>query len=979
MQRGPSWSPTLVTAGSSPCRPGPTRSAAASSGPGTPPHSPEVAARAVGPSATRPGWPSTSTATSMWRRPPLQRVQELRAGSRTAVTVAGTGSAGFNGDGLAGTASELDQPTGVAVDAAGDLFIADTANCRVRVLPAVTGTLFGQSVTAGHLFTVAGAGVCGSAGQGGPSRAAQLWDPVAITVDVAGDLLVADSGDQSVLMTPAHGGGTFYGTAIGAGDIGVVVGGTGGYGPVCCRRAPRQRADGRAQRSPWPGRWPDGRALRVRWLLACHPGRPLLDRHAARTDHEGRRPVHRRRRAPRFDQRGRQRRHPLDSDADGDAGGRGRLRHRGALLRRRRPRHGASDRIGSGVPMSRFGRRTFLASSAGVAGAAAAGAPLLVRVVARVRGRDAARRGAGRGGVPRWTDPGRGAHRQWVDGPGGDRPRRLLLRLDAPVTGARRGPGRLPRRGAAHRSDRGPGWSGTAARCPRPGRRSWPTAGRHSSADAAYQWTVQARGRAAWGPVAAPARFTTGLRDADWRAQWLRPAGESSQPDRVTYLRTELTPPAGAVARATAFVSAAHTYRLFVNGTPVDAWPSFSYPDEQYVRTVDLTGMVTGGDAAPSACCTAGTGLVRDARRPHPACSSSSPSGTTTDARPFSDRTAPGVSSRPNGYRRRSATATSVTSWSGWTGGPNRRAGRAPATTTSGGTAVTVLGPAGTAPFSRTYAQRTTIRETPVHPVRLHTVAGGAVVADFGAVYAARPRVAFARGEPGSTVTIRAGYLLDPDGQVSTLHGTQGTNLSSSYIMRAGSQAFEAFTYFGFRYLQIENAGQALGGNDIVALTRHAAMPDVPTATFSSDNRMLNAVWRLTARSCLYCCNEQFVDTPTREKGPFLWDASNESEGVMRAYGDQNMSWQALARRGAGAGPVLARRAGQCGLPQRRRRSHLRHVDGALPRVGLALLHLNGRPDDGRGAVPVGGAGGRLAVERPAGRHRAALRPGRHQ
>ncbi len=207
---------------------------------------------------------------------------------------------------------------------------------------------------------------------------------------------------------------------------------------------------------------------------------------------------------------------------------------------------------------------------------------------------------------------------------------------------------------------------------------------------------------------------------------------------------------------------------------------------------------------------------------------------------------------------------------------------------------VTVIGPAGTAPFSRIYAQRTTIRETPVHPVRLHTVQGGAVVADFGAVYAARPRVVFSQGEPGATVAIRAGYLLDPDGQVSTLHGTQGTNLSSSYIMRGGSQAFEAFTFFGFRYLQIEAAGQPLSGNNVVALTRHAAMPDVPTATFSSDNRMLNAVWRLTARSCLYCCHEQFVDTPTREKGPFLWDGANESEGVMRAYGDQNMTWQAL-------------------------------------------------------------------------------------
>ena len=159
-----------------------------------------------------------------------QRVQEVRAGSRTAVTVAGTGTAGFNGDGLAATASELDQPTGVAVDGAGNLFIADTANCRVRVLPAAGGTLFGQAVTAGHLSTVAGTGVCGSAGQGGPLRAAQLWDPVAVAVDVAGDVLVADSGDQSVLLAPVQ-GGTYYGSAVGAGDIGVVVGGSGGYGP----------------------------------------------------------------------------------------------------------------------------------------------------------------------------------------------------------------------------------------------------------------------------------------------------------------------------------------------------------------------------------------------------------------------------------------------------------------------------------------------------------------------------------------------------------------------------------------------------------------------------------------------------------------------------------------------------------------------------------------------------------------------------
>jgi len=160
-----------------------------------------------------------------------QRVQVVRPGGpRGVVTVAGTGHAGFNGDGLAGPASQLDEPTAVAVDGSGDVFIADTANCRVRALPARSVTLFRQTMTAGHLSTVAGTGVCGTAGQGGPVAAAQLWDPVAVVVDGSGDLLVADSGDQSVLLAAAQ-GGDYYGTAVGAGDIGVVVGGTGSYGP----------------------------------------------------------------------------------------------------------------------------------------------------------------------------------------------------------------------------------------------------------------------------------------------------------------------------------------------------------------------------------------------------------------------------------------------------------------------------------------------------------------------------------------------------------------------------------------------------------------------------------------------------------------------------------------------------------------------------------------------------------------------------
>ena len=118
-------------------------------------------------------------------------------------------------------------------------------------------------MTAGRLYTVAGTGVCGTAGQGGPAAQAQLWNPEAVTVDPAGDLLVADSGDQSVLLASA-GGGMFYGTAVGAGDIGVVVGGTGSYGPYLADGFP---ATAWLPRSTTPAAW--------RWRRMAHCSSPM--------------------------------------------------------------------------------------------------------------------------------------------------------------------------------------------------------------------------------------------------------------------------------------------------------------------------------------------------------------------------------------------------------------------------------------------------------------------------------------------------------------------------------------------------------------------------------------------------------------------------------------------------------------------------------------------------------------------------------
>jgi alpha-L-rhamnosidase len=546
--------------------------------------------------------------------------------------------------------------------------------------------------------------------------------------------------------------------------------------------------------------------------------------------------------------------------------------------------------------MSRFGRRTFLASSTGLAaGAAVAGA--LPPGAAMADGVDADRplRSAGAPAAPGGTLRPSALTVNGLADPVGVDPDDCSFAWALHASG--RAVAQTAFRIVVRRTDpaqHGLAWdTGTVLSA----RQAFVAYGGPSlTADAAYEWTVQPRGPAGrWGPVSAPARFTTALRAADWAAQWLQPAGDSQQPDRVTYLRTEVTPAAGTLRRATAYVSAAHTYRLYVDGTAVDAWPSFSYPDEQYARAVDLTGALAGGR-------TSAVGVLHRWYGPGQGRPASAPGLLFQLSLQYDDGRHDVVVSDASWRERPAEWLPSPQrnpdggDFVEWVDGREHPQGWSdPGYDDSTWSPVTVIGPAGTAPFTTTYAQRTTIRESPVLPVSLHTVAGGAVVADFGAVYPARPQIQFAPGQAGNTISMRAGYLLSPDGQVSTLHGTQETNLSFSYIMGPGGhQAFEAFTYFGYRYVQIDNPGQALSRDQIVAITRRAAMPDVPTATFSSDNRMLNAVWRLTARSCLYCSQEQFVDTPTREKGQFLWDAANESEAVMRVYGDQNMSWQAL-------------------------------------------------------------------------------------
>ncbi len=144
-------------------------------------------------------------------------------------TIAGNGAAGFGGDGGLATAGQMRSPFGVATDLAGDLVIADTGDNRVRVVAAQTGTSFGQAMLAGHIYTIAGNGSEGFNGGGGPGQQAEMDTPEGVTVDQAGNVLVADTLNSRIRVIAAR-TGTSYGVAMTVGHIYTVAGnGTRGY------------------------------------------------------------------------------------------------------------------------------------------------------------------------------------------------------------------------------------------------------------------------------------------------------------------------------------------------------------------------------------------------------------------------------------------------------------------------------------------------------------------------------------------------------------------------------------------------------------------------------------------------------------------------------------------------------------------------------------------------------------------------------
>ena len=123
----------------------------------------------------------TSFFFSLFLLPPLTNAQNIS-------TIAGTGTAGYNGDGIPATSAQFNGVQGLAFDGAGNLFAADISNNRIRKI----------TVSTGLISTIAGTGTAGYNGDGILATAAQINIPSALAFDSNGDLYFTDRSNSRI-------------------------------------------------------------------------------------------------------------------------------------------------------------------------------------------------------------------------------------------------------------------------------------------------------------------------------------------------------------------------------------------------------------------------------------------------------------------------------------------------------------------------------------------------------------------------------------------------------------------------------------------------------------------------------------------------------------------------------------------------------------------------------------------------------------
>jgi len=142
------------------------------------------------------------------------RIRKVDASTGNISTVAGNATGGYSGDGGPAASASINHPTGAAIDASGNIYIADNYNHRIRKVDASTG----------NISTIAGNGIAGYSGDGGPAASASLYLPIDAAIDASGNIYIASSNGGRIRKVDASTGNITkvagYGSPIYSGDGG---------------------------------------------------------------------------------------------------------------------------------------------------------------------------------------------------------------------------------------------------------------------------------------------------------------------------------------------------------------------------------------------------------------------------------------------------------------------------------------------------------------------------------------------------------------------------------------------------------------------------------------------------------------------------------------------------------------------------------------------------------------------------------------
>lgn len=336
-------------------------------------------------------------------------------------------------------------------------------------------------------------------------------------------------------------------------------------------------------------------------------------------------------------------------------------------------------------------------------------------------------------------------------------------------------------------------------------------AGSALSANTRYYWKVRT-----WDKDGNMSAFsTTGIFDAglltnaDWSgAKWIK--RNNTDNDDYTYARKKVTLPDKTIKRAIVYISAVHTYHLYVNGSFIGTGPSFHYPQYQYYIGYDVTGNLTANTDNAFAVLYHwyGAGQGRPA---------SSRGLIVKGVVEYTDGTSTVVGSDAT-WKINRATC--------WSNSATSRGGEgigyvetidarniisnwnAVSFNDTAWTAATEIGTHPVSPWTgNLYPDLSRIEEIETTPVSVTSKGSGRYVADFGKVTSAIPKITFSGGTSGTTVPMRGSYALNADGTVNASTSVNQTvNLTYNAILNGGAFTYQPLVYLGMRYFQVDSS-----------------------------------------------------------------------------------------------------------------------------------------------------------------------------